>query len=74
MIMIMCFTNAYTFDGYNFEYHHYLGPHQLRKDGEPRRYPQKGFWDAFEKWIKLPEDEREKYKMEGGCQLINYKF
>jgi len=40
---------------WKWEFHDYLGPTFLKKDGEPRecQFPKnKKVWDAFEKWLK----------------------
>jgi hypothetical protein len=69
MRMIMCFQSGYCFEGYTFEYHDYMGPQPIRKDGEPRKTIPKGFWEAFDRWNKLPDEEQEKYRIYGGCQV-----
>lgn len=40
---------------WSWEFHNYLGPTFLKKDGEPRRcqFPRnKKVWAAFENWLK----------------------
>jgi hypothetical protein len=55
---------VYTYGGYRFEWHPYLGPTQLNKNGEPcKRYIIK-FSEAVERWQALPKCERETYRAE----------
>jgi hypothetical protein len=50
---------------WRWEFHEYLGPTFLKKNGEPRKCqnPQKAVWNAFGKWFreyKKQEYERRK--------------
>jgi len=48
--------------GYFFEWHKYVGPCPLRKDGEVRENIPAGFWDAIDEFSKLSDKEKEKYE------------
>lgn len=64
----ICGSPAYKFGGFIFEVHSYGGPHPLRKrdlapyskfPGEKHR-----FWDAWEKWNRLDDSEKEKTRID----------
>jgi hypothetical protein len=60
---IFCTASVYEYNGYSFEFHHHLGPMPIRKDGEPMKRIPKGFWDAIEEFLDLPDEEKEKYRV-----------
>lgn len=39
----------------------------LRKDGELRKWAGRKFWAAHAEWQDLPEDEKQKTRIGGGC-------
>ncbi len=47
---------------WRWEFHRYLGPTFLRKDGEPRanQNPPKAVWTAFERWLKRQDKKGNK--------------
>ena len=50
---------------WRWEFHDYLGPTFLRKDGEPRKCQcptVKAAWKAFDKWLKRYEKEKRHMK------------
>lgn len=59
-IFLTC-ANIYKYKGFLFEFHPYLGFHQVTKNYEPRKRTSKGFYDAVEEWMNLPEVEQVKY-------------
>ncbi len=68
MTGFICSTPVYEYKGWLFEGHDYLGAWPLTKDGEPRKRAGDVFWNVFYAWDSLPKDEREKYRVGGGCQ------
>ncbi len=58
------FHPGYDFGGFLFEVHSYFGPIPLRRDThDPRVTIPKGFWTMWEVFEKLPEPEREKWRV-----------
>ncbi len=54
---------VYEYGGWLFEIHSYCGPHPLnRRTLEPRVNIPAEFWQAWEEFEKLPDEEREKYR------------
>jgi len=64
----ICFTPTYEYKGVTFEFHRYCGPWPIKKDGEPFKRAGKKFFDVFDEWFLLPEDEQETYRIGGGCE------
>ena len=58
---ILTCANIYKYKGFLFEFHQYCGPHQVTKTYELRKRISKGFYEAVEEWMNLPEVEQEKY-------------
>lgn len=54
-------ANIYKYKGFLFEFHPYCGPHQVTKTYELRKRISKGFYEAVEEWMNLPEVEQVKY-------------
>ena len=66
-----CGPSVYEWGGFTFEVHSYFGPWPLRKDGEPRVYAPKGFWDVWEKFDALSREEKDAAMVhQGGCRPI----
>jgi len=56
------FEPEYEFEGYLFEVHHYHGPCSLRrKDHDPRVTIPKGFYDAYDRFKALSQEEQQAY-------------
>ena len=64
---IICYSHIYRFDGIEFEYNPYIGPAQLKKDGNPRLHQTKAFWAMIERFDKLTDAEKAACKVQGGC-------
>jgi hypothetical protein len=62
---IICLADTYKFKGFTFEWHDYLGPTQLRNDGEPRQRTSKAFWPALDRWLNLTKAQKEKTRIGG---------
>ncbi len=58
------FHPVYKYDGYLFEVHSYHGPTALRKNLEPRMKLLKGFWDMWERFKVLSDEEKAKFLYE----------
>ncbi len=56
--------DVFRFEGYKWEMHHYFGPLEMKRDGELIARSKAKFYAAVERWQALPEDEREKYRVE----------
>lgn len=68
---ILCSSSAYTYKGWIFEIHSYLGPWPLKKDGDPRKRAGKKFWGIWREWSKLTEEEKAGTIIyRGGCKPI----
>ena len=55
---ILCVADVYEYKGFIFEWHDYLGPSPLRKDGEPMVRVPESFWVAMTEFSALPDKER----------------
>lgn len=68
MIGFICGPSVYQYEGWVFEMHSYIGPHPLTKQGSPyRRVPMK-FYNMYERWDTLTEEEKENTRLhKGGC-------
>jgi hypothetical protein len=58
----LAIADIYKFEGYLFEMRSYMGPCRLKKDGDPYDRiigPKSKFWDMFERWGALTEEEKE---------------
>lgn len=66
----MCFRGAYEFEGWAMETQGTGIPYwPHKKDGEPYERVPKAFWPAYERFIALPQGEREQYRIgKGGCR------
>lgn len=63
----ICGPRIYEFDGWIFEYHMTGGPWPLKKDGELRKRAGRTFYKVIAKFDKLTIEEKEKYRVGGGC-------
>lgn len=63
----MCGPREYKYDGWYFEFSNYNGPHPLKKNGALMKTITKDFWDMWEKFSKLKDKQKEKYRVGGGC-------
>jgi len=61
---IMSVADCYRYKGVTFEWHYFCGPMLLRKDGEPsKQTPGQRFYEITAEWHKLPNEEREKFRI-----------
>jgi hypothetical protein len=63
----ICSPSVYEYKGWRFEDSGYSGPWPLRKDGEPRQRAGRVFWRVWGEWCDLPEEEKQKTRVGGGC-------
>ncbi len=59
-VTIISFPDCYRFKGFLFDYHRYLGPTRLKKNGDPSKRQGDKFYDAISEWEKLSKEEKEK--------------
>ena len=70
MEIIMCGTPIYEYEGWLFEWHSYMGPYPLDKNLEPKKRVGEKFWEMFNRFYALSDEEQKKYKIGGGCKRI----
>lgn len=66
----MCGPRLYEYEGWCFEFSQTGGPWPIRKDGEPYKRAGVKFWDMFGRFTAMPEEERESYRVGGGCEPL----
>jgi len=49
----------YKYGGFLFDWHDWLGPCKLKKDGSPAAREGMTFYKMIDRWVNLPDDERE---------------
>lgn len=64
----MCGPVIYEYKGWIFEYGMMSGPWPLTKKYDPRKNAGRRFWKMFDDWNALPEEEKQKTRIGGGCQ------
>jgi hypothetical protein len=58
---IVTYQHAYSYKGFVFEWHSYLGPTRLvKKTGEVSKKQGDRFYDTVMEWNKLSKEEKEK--------------
>lgn len=57
--------NGYQYGGFTFEYHRWLGPTKLNKDGEFSKRQGRKFYQVVSQWEKLTKRQREKTRIYG---------
>jgi len=65
-IIHMSFAKIYRFECVTFEHHDYLGPMMVRrKSFNARNFKNINArqWSAYAKWLRLNDNEREKYRI-----------
>lgn len=71
MRAIICSQAVYEYKGVLFEFHSYCGHWPLKKDGDPKKYAGKKFWDLWDEFSKLSKEEQDSYNIHrGGCQVL----
>lgn len=72
MTGFLCSPPLYEYDGWFFQYGHYIC-WPLCKDGEPRKRAGKKFYDMLDRFFALSEEEQESYRVGGGCIALANK-
>lgn len=70
MQAIFCGPRIYEYEGWLFEVHSYCGPWPLKKNGDPRKYAGRRFWEMFSRFDKLSNAELAQYRVGGGCTSL----
>lgn len=70
-IVHLCGPKLYEWEGLSFEVSHSIGPWPLKKDGDPKERAGRGFYAKVHPFMQLPEAEREKFRVGGGCQFVH---
>lgn len=63
----ICTPRIYRFEGWIFEYHR-TSVWPLKKDFMPRKRAGDKFYDMIDRFCELSENDREMYRIGGGCQ------
>ena len=63
----ICSAPVYEYKGWVFELDYNSGPWPLRKDWELRARAGRVFWKVWSEWEDLPDDEKQKTRVGGGC-------
>lgn len=69
-IIHLCIPKEYLFNGISFEMT-FSGPWPLKKDGDPKERCGLTFYRSIREWIKMKDDEREKFRVGGGCLFLD---
>lgn len=62
---ILTLADIYHYKGFTFEFHRYLGPTKLKKDGEIAARTGRKFWKAFGEWFELTDEEKDDTRISG---------
>lgn len=61
---IVTIADIYSFEGFLFQWHSYLGPTPVHKRTfDPRKTVPSGFYESVARWQKLSKKEQEKYRV-----------
>ena len=64
--MLITSGKIYQYKGVTFDHHDYLGPVILNRktwNERPFRAISSRNWSMYNKWLSLPKEEREKYRI-----------
>jgi len=65
--VIICGPRLYKYHGWFFGVCASCGPWPLKKDGYPRKRVGKVFYNMYEKFSRLTDEEKLRYRVGGGC-------
>lgn len=68
MTGFLCSPRLYEYDGWFFEWGRFPWP--LKKNGDPRTNAVRDFYDMFDRFSNMSEEERESYRVGGGCMEV----
>lgn len=63
----ICLIKIYKYKNIIFEYDQSSGPWPLKKNGDSKKRAGRKFYEIFNEFFNLSEDEQAKYKIQGGC-------
>ena len=65
---VICTARVYKFEDWLFEVPAHSSPWPLKRDGEPRARAGRKFWEMYDKFSKLSDEEKKQYIFtDGGC-------
>lgn len=67
MTGIMCIANQYEYEGVRFEIARGGEPLKLKKDGDPYKRMSTAFYDLYDRFSELSDEEKKAFKIRGGC-------
>jgi len=62
--VVCCFGKFYRYKGCYFEFHRWVGPWPLKKDGDPKARAGRGFYKLYEEFAKLTDEQQESYQID----------
>ena len=70
MKAFLCGPHIYKFEEVIFELHYWCGPHPLKKDGSPKKKVGKRFYDLYDRFSALSDNEKVACHISGGCIIL----
>ena len=62
---IVTLANGYKYKGFYFEWHNYLGPTKMKKNGEMAKLTGRKFYKMITEWDQLSKKDKEKTRIYG---------
>ncbi len=66
----LCIPRQYDYSGVSFEVAITGQPWPLKVNGDPKARAGRVFYAKIGPWLKMTDNEREKFRVGGGCQTI----
>lgn len=66
----LCTPRQYLYSGVAFEVSVTGAPWPLKLDGDPKKRAGRGFYAKIDPWLKMGREEREAFRVGGGCQAV----
>jgi len=63
----ICSDPIYNYKNIYFRHHDWLGITKLNKDLKKAKRTGRVFFEKYREWVMLAKEEREKYRIGGGC-------
>ena len=67
MYGFICSDPIYQYKNIYFLHHDWFGMTKLNKDLKGSKRTGRVFLEKYHEWLKLEDDEKEKYRIGGGC-------